>query len=147
MELLCLEALLRQCARMSPPEVCSPPEEESPGQARPAARQRQVRLTIEQIDQLVEAYQAGASWPELSLQFGIGRTTVWGHLRRRGVPKRKFHKLHREEFQRLEERYAAGVSMRSLAVEFGVSREAVRSALVDSGVSVRPRGRPSTPEA
>lgn len=95
----------------------------------------------------MDAYQVGASWPELSLQFGIGKTTVWTHLRRRGVPRRKFHKLHGEDPAKLGERYAAGVSIRSLPAEFGVSREAVRSALVDLGVSVRPRGRPPAPEA
>lgn len=141
-------ALLRQCARMLPPEARSPLEVESPPQTPHAARKQQVRLTTEQVDELVDAYQAGASWSELSVQFGIGKTTVWAHLRRQEVPKRKFHKLHGAEFDKLVERYAAGVSMRSLAEEFGVSREAVRSALVDAGVEVRTPGRrASEPEA
>ena len=57
-------------------------------------RQRQVRLSTERVDELVELYRSGASKAELARVFGINETTVRAHLRRRAVehlPRRKLH--------------------------------------------------------
>lgn len=47
------------------------------------SRQRQLRLTSSQVDELVKARQEGALIRELAERFGIHRTTVMEHLKRR----------------------------------------------------------------
>jgi DNA-binding MarR family transcriptional regulator len=46
----------------------------------------QRRLSPTNIDGLIAAYRAGATISRLAAEFGIHRTTVAGHLDRRGVP-------------------------------------------------------------
>ena len=54
----------------------------SPSEARPCTvRQRQIRLTESQIEELVEARQSGLTINRLAEQFGVHRTTVMRHLR------------------------------------------------------------------
>lgn len=47
----------------------------------------QRRLSPTDLDDLIEAYQAGATISQLADEFGIHRTTVAGHLDRHGVPR------------------------------------------------------------
>lgn len=95
------------------------------------------------MDELVEAYRAGATYQDLMTRFGIGETTVWSHLRRRGVPKRGSWGPSGKERSRLVERYAAGAPISVLATEFGVSYRRVRSTLLEEGVALRSRRRAS----
>ena len=60
---------------------------ECPKPASSTVKQRQRRLQPDEIDQLVAAYQAGASTYGLADQFGITRHTVAAHLNRRGVER------------------------------------------------------------
>lgn len=100
-------------------------------------RQRQVRLSAERVDELVELYRSGASKAELARVFGINETTVRAHLRRRAVEHRPRRKLHGELLRQAAELYAAGWSLRSIGSELGVSREAVKSGLVAADVDLR----------
>lgn len=118
-----------------------PAIEESPGQRPDRPRQRQVRLTAGQVDDLVEAYRVGASYRDLMAQFGIGETTVWAHLRRRGVPKRGSWGPSAKEQTRLIERYRGGATIAVLATEFGMSYRGVRTFLLQEGLELRRRGR------
>jgi hypothetical protein len=54
----------------------------------PRILQTQRRLSAEQVDQLVAAYQAGKTVRELASQFDLHRTTVLAHLERQGVSRR-----------------------------------------------------------
>lgn len=51
----------------------------------PRPKQRQVRLTKPEIDELVKARATGTTINALAAQFGIHRTTVMDHLKRRQV--------------------------------------------------------------
>src|SRR4051794_38221271 len=87
---------------------------------RKPARQRQAqrRLTVEQVEQLVADYQAGADMKQLASSWGLHRTTVAAQLRRAGVELRRQGipedqladaiRLYGEgwSLQRLAERYA-----------------------------------------
>ena len=48
----------------------------------------QRRLSPTNIDDLVEAYKAGATISQFAVEFDVHRTTVAGHLDRHGVPRR-----------------------------------------------------------
>ena len=47
----------------------------------------QRRLSPTDADKLIAAYRTGASISQLATEFGIHRTTVAGHLDRRGVAR------------------------------------------------------------
>lgn len=49
----------------------------------------QTFLTPSEIDQLVADYEAGSGVQELAEKYGIRRATVFAHLQRRGVPRRR----------------------------------------------------------
>ncbi len=57
--------------------------------ATPSAKQKQRRLSDEQIDELVERFNAGMPAYALAPEYGIARNTVLAHLKRRGVATRK----------------------------------------------------------
>jgi hypothetical protein len=59
--------------------------------------QAQRRLTDETVDDLVRAYQDGATLKDLVERFGICQTTVIAHLDRRGVPRRQLVGLSPDE--------------------------------------------------
>jgi len=46
-------------------------------------RQKQTRLTVSKIDELLATREAGATIAELAAQFNIHRTTVMAHLKRK----------------------------------------------------------------
>lgn len=105
-------------------------------------RQKQVRLSREVVDVLIEAYRSGVPCAELGVQFGINESTVFAHLKRRGVERRPFRKLHGEQLERARECYEGGMSLRAVAVEVGISRSTVHAGLVAAGVEIRrPRGQ------
>lgn len=134
-------ALRGRSARMSRQGEVPPLDDEPPGQGSfpPDGwhRQKQVRLGDEAVDELIAAYQAGTPCQELAERFGINESTVFAHLKRRGVERRPFRKLRGEQLDRAKELYAAGLSLRSVASELGVSRQTVRSGLVSGGVVLR----------
>lgn len=148
--MFCVVALAGQSARKSRQIESPPPIGESPGHGAddtvraPSQRQKQVRLRPEQVDELVEAYVAGALQQELCTRFGIHDTTLRAHLRRRGALKRRpYRKLRGDLLEEARRLYADGLSLRAVASEVGVSREAVRSGLLASGDVLRRRGSAS----
>lgn len=121
--------------------------EESPGHGAdetvraPTPRQKQVRLRPDQVDELVEAYLAGALQHELTARFGIHDTTLRAHLRKRGVLKeRPYRKLRGDMLEQAVELYSSGMSLRAVASEIDLSREATRASLLQAGVRLRAAG-------
>ena len=110
---------------------------EQPGYKFSRPRQKQVRLREQQIDQLVERYQAGASCRSLAREFGVNESTVFGHLKRRGVPRRAFRKLHGELLEQAVKLYTNGASLSTTAKVIGLSKDATRAGLVNSGIKIR----------
>jgi len=97
----------------------------------------QTFLTAAEIDQLVGDYLAGGSPDELAERYGIHRATVFAHLRRRDVPRRRagLDEVEAAEAVRL---YRRGTSIRVIARGVGVDRKAVRRALEVAGIATRP---------
>lgn len=132
-------------ARIRRPVQTSPPlQDEVVEEWREGKRQKQVRLTVDQVDELIDAYETGSPCHELAERFGINESTVFAHLKRRKVERRPFRKLHGEMLDRAVSLYESGLSLRSVGSELGLSKESVRSGLASHGVA--PRSRRGTGE-
>ncbi|MDA8355779.1 MAG: hypothetical protein M0Z95_05685 [Actinomycetota bacterium] len=108
-----------------------------------AALPVQRRLGPEEVAELVVAYRRGVPVAELAESFQVNRTTVLGHVRRNGVPKRDRRALRQDDVKRAAKLYAEGRSAEWVAGELQVAASTLRRALKDAGVIVRPKGRRS----
>ena len=101
----------------------------------------QRRLAPGEVADLVAAYRQGIPVEELAASFRVHRTTVLGHVRRHGVPKRQGRALQGGDVNRVAQLYAAGKSADWVAAQLGVAASTVRRTLKDAGVALRPGGR------
>ena len=102
----------------------------------------QGRLGPDEVVELVAVYRQGIPVEDLAVSFRINRTTVLGHIRRHGVPKRDRRALRGDDVERAVELYAEGGSAEWVAEELQVAPSTVRRTLKDAGVTLRPKGRP-----
>lgn len=105
----------------------------------------QTFLTPSEVDQLVAEYEAGCGVQELAEKYRIHRATVFAHLRRREVPRRRpgLNDQEQAEAVRLSRK---GMSMRAIGREMGVDRKDVRVALVEAEMIKPSRSIGSTEE-
>lgn len=121
-------------------ERCQQPSVESDPVEALVARQNQVRLSPAGVDELVLAYQQGATVRELVEQFGVHRTTVLDHLKRRGIARRaNIRKLTDEQVQQAARYYRAGNSLVTTGMHFGVDGTTIAREFRKAGVGVRRR--------
>ena len=100
----------------------------------------QRRLSPSDIDDLVNAYRAGATISQLAAEFGVHRTTVAGHLDRHGVRRHSEQTAWGDELlERASELYATGLSLADVADQFGIDAQTVANRFRRAGVPVRPR--------
>lgn len=92
-------------------------------------------LTDVGIDSLVADYLAGVGVGELARKYGIHRSTVTAHLRRRDIPQRQagLSAAQRAEAARL---HRNGLSIRAISRRMGVDRKAVRSSLASTNLLI-----------
>lgn len=103
------------------------------------------QLPPSEIDELVEAYQQGATTKELATRFGLWRGTVGKHLKDRGVDTRA-PSVAPEDVQVAARLYQSGWTLGQIAERYGIGDETTRSHLVAAGVQMRARGRRSNPK-
>ncbi|RWR19407.1 hypothetical protein D8Y24_10840 [Agrococcus lahaulensis] len=84
---------------------------------------------------MVGDYLAGTGVKALAERYGVHRATVFSHLRRRNVPRRR-PGLGIDEKAEAVRLGRAGVSMRAIGRRMGVDRKVVRAALVEAGLVV-----------
>lgn len=101
----------------------------------------QRRLGPDELAELVTAYHQGTPVEDLAVSFRINRTTVLGHVRRHGVPKRDRQALRDDDVETAATLYAEGRSAERVAEELQVAPSTVRRALKGAGVTLRPPGR------
>ena len=100
----------------------------------------QRRLSPTNIDDLVEAYQAGASISHLAVEFDVHRTTVAAHLDRHGVPRHSEQTAWDDEILRqAAELYTTGLSLADVAHHLGIDAQTVTNRFRRAGVPARPR--------
>jgi predicted DNA-binding protein YlxM (UPF0122 family) len=104
----------------------------------PRSRQHQHRLTTEQVDQLVERYQAGESSNRLAAEFEVHRTTISTNLAARNVRTR--YRLLDDDLAGATRLYESGWSLARVAKQFGVSPGTILNCFKRAGVATRPVG-------
>ena len=95
------------------------------------------RLTSEEVDLLVAAHARGATSAALGVEFGVHRSTVVLHLRRRGVAPAPSPALSEAEIVEAARLYESGISINSVAQELDRSATTVRRRLLALGVHLR----------
>jgi hypothetical protein len=100
----------------------------------------QRRLSPSDIDDLVEAYRAGAGISRLAAKWGVHRTTVAGHLDRRKIPRHHERSAWDDDaLASAAEMYAAGLSLADVGAQFRIDAQTVANRFRRAGVPVRPR--------
>jgi len=114
-----------------PPER---PREEKGRLSNPPQR----RLSPATVDDIVEAYRAGATINQLAAEFGIHRTTVTGHLDRHRVPRHSKQTAWDDDIlKQAAELYATGLSLAAIAHRFGVDPQTVATRFRRAAIPVR----------
>lgn len=117
-------------------ELCESPREEKGRLSNPTQR----RLSRADIDELVVAYQAGATISQLAADFGIHRTTVAAHLDRHGTPRHSEQTAWNiDTLKQAARLYSTGLSLVDVADQFGIDPQTVANRFRRAGVPVRPR--------
>lgn len=133
-----LEALRQKLPDLNAP-VQPTPNRAKPGRAR--------QLDSDQVQQLIEGYQSGATVYELAAQFGIERRTVSAILHRHGVPMRR-RGLSEEQIDDAVRLYSQGWSLARIAARMDVAAGTVRQRLHERGVPIRDtQGQPRAGDA
>ena len=100
------------------------------------------RLLVGQEDEVVAAYEAGATVTELAARHGCSTTTVRDVLAARGVERRA--RGPRSPLDGREDEvaaaYEAGATVRDLVDRFGANQRTVRKVLAEAGVVMRRPG-------
>jgi Mor family transcriptional regulator len=101
------------------------------------------RLLVGQEDDVVRAYEAGATVIELATRFECSRNTIAELLRDRGVALRARGPRSPLEGREPEvvRAYEDGSTVRELVDRFGANQRTVRKVLADAGVVMRRTGR------
>jgi lambda repressor-like predicted transcriptional regulator len=93
-------------------------------------------LSPSQINELIGAYETGATTKELGELYGIHRTTISAILKRNGVALR-FQSLGAKDIALAQELYQSGLSLAKVSSRFSCHPNTVRLALKDHGVQMR----------
>ncbi|MDQ7991966.1 MAG: hypothetical protein AAGC63_03150 [Propionicimonas sp.] len=103
----------------------------------PKVEGTRTHLTKAGVDSLVADYLAGAGVGELARRYGVHRSTVTAHLRRRNIPQRQagLSAPQQAEAVRL---YRDGQSLRAISRHMGVDRKAVRASLASANLLIDP---------
>lgn len=106
------------------------------GQSVHAIEKAVTRLDEDQVSQLVREYLGGDLVSTLAARYGVHRTTVTEHLRRRNIPMRAKGMLPSEAEESIL-LYEEGYSLASIGRHFGVTANTVRNTLIRSGMRLR----------
>ena len=100
----------------------------------------QRRLSPAAVEDLIAAYQAGATVTQLAVEFGIHRTTVTGHLDRHGVPRHSGQTAWDDKIlNEAADLYESGLSLADVADRYEIDPQTVANRFRRSGVPVRPQ--------
>ena len=99
-------------------------------------KQSHTRLDLQQIDDLVAAYQSGSTIKELTAQFQVHHTTVSNVLERCGVPRRS-RPLTPEQIEQAIKTYQAGSSLKVIGDLLGVDGSTISRTLRRAGLEMR----------
>mgnify|MGYP000885622684 FL=1 len=102
-------------------------------------RRVQRRLTPDEVDDILEAYVNGEPIRDIAFRHGVHRTTVLGHVTRRGLPRRSDQAWTDQELQTAARLYASGKSLATVGQHFGIDAATVANRFRRAGVPIRAR--------
>ena len=109
----------------------------APGPTSPR-RQSQRRLKSDEIEQLVAGHRDGMLVNEIAHRFGVSRTTVIGHVTRRGLARRHDDEWTPTELAAAADLYASGCSLAEVGELFGLNKSTVATRFRRTGLTLRP---------
>ena len=101
-------------------------------------KQKQTRLSSQELAAFCAAYQDGMPVRELAQRFKISQHTVSEHARRQGLLLHN-RLLTPQEVEEAGRLYESGLSLMKIGRKLGRRGETVRQALMRSGVEIRKR--------
>jgi predicted DNA-binding protein YlxM (UPF0122 family) len=116
------------------PDPSAPVAERVPRVTQRTARQ----LKEPEVQELVAAYEAGATLRQLAERFRITKQTVSNRLKREGITPR-WRKLTEADVDEAVRLYGQGLSLARVGDRLGVTDDAVRFQLIKRGVKMRDR--------
>lgn len=105
----------------------------------PDPRSLKRRIDPDTWEQIVAKYKAGATTPQLCLEYGLSKTGLLNHLHERGVQLRR-QPLAPEQVEEASRLYGYGFSIAAIANYLDTSYNNVRQNLERLGIERRPRG-------
>jgi AraC-like DNA-binding protein len=113
-------------------------ERESAAEYRPWRVEQ--RLGVDGVAEVIAAYEAGASVPELQQRFGSSKSALVRILREAGVEMRR-QPVGEEDLAAMVKLYESGLSIREVAANLGFPKTTVQNALAKTEVVMRPARR------
>jgi len=101
-------------------------------------KQTQIRLTDQELDTVIAAYNSGLTLTEVASSFGADRRTLANRLEQRGIPRRG-RRLSDQQIQEAIALYGRGWSLARIAQRHGVHAQSIRYRLQRAGIALRPR--------
>lgn len=89
-----------------------------------------------EIDELVQKYQAGESMKAIAHYYGLHRTTVAGHLKKRNVIFRDVT-ISEAQVDQAVKLYGSGLSLAAIAHQLGFTDGTIHTHLKRRGVQMR----------
>jgi len=101
---------------------------------------RRFRQTLDsrEINDLADAYKAGASINDLAAQFGIDRSTILNHLNAMDIPRR-YPALDPDQCEEVCRLYREGLNSTEIGQMFDVSADTVLRVIRKNGIIPRQR--------
>lgn len=107
-------------------QIIGRPDDDQHVPAKQQPRQKQLRLTPDQVADLLGRYTDGTSVLALAKEYGVHRTTVMAILERESIPRRAATRsMTDDDVARAAAQYASGHSLAVVASAFGVSTRTV----------------------
>jgi len=97
------------------------------------------RLGLGTINQLVAEYVGGIETTDLTVKYGLSKTSVLKLLDSNGVSMRR-QPLTEEQVTDASVLYESGKSLTAIVEQLDLPRESIRRALIDAGITMRRRG-------
>lgn len=99
-----------------------------------------IKLSEEQVDEIVKKYEAGVGCVKLGRQFGVGHNTIYRILKDKGINIRNIEqrrKLSENQKDKIVEEYLHGLSVTKLGKEYGVHFSTIMEALNERNIKCR----------
>jgi DNA-binding CsgD family transcriptional regulator len=99
-------------------------------------KQKQKRLSAEEIAQLISLYQSGMTVYDLADKFDCNRQTVSAHLKANGIKLRR-QRLSEKQVDEIIRLYQSGISCLKVGEMLGIDSTSVHNYLVKCGIPRR----------